>query len=474
MKSSSSPPIAPAPAPVQIPTMAAPKDLPNPTALPASPNYNNNIPDQANLPTTPGIAPQAQFNEARPDFPTYLDPTAIANQQFGMNRNTAASTYGFNASNQSNPYGSLAYKQVGTWPDGTPRYEANVSLSPEEMSKQQAAWNIQGVQNQTALDQAKRAQEFLAQPYDISNASTESRLMELGRQRLDPILAQKRAAKENQLANQGFVPGTEAYDRAMAEVGRNESDAYNQLLLTGRQQAVNEQQAARNQALGEFKNFGTPAAVQGPSFINTPNVNVANTDVSGLTTQAYQLGPLAQYNSNVDLRQNDWQNQRQLWSDLLGANQQAYANTYAGAQQDYTNRANAAQQNWQNLYNLWQGNVGTAQQDWQNQYNTAQQNWQNLFNTQQANANIINQNNQGAMNAWQANAALQQQQNAQQQQQKNAMMSGLFGLGGAAIGGALGGPIGSSLGMTAGNFVGGLSGSPAQSGYNTTGGVYYG
>ena len=36
--------------------------------------------------------------------------------------------------NQVTPYGNLTYKQIGMNPDGSPKYEANTQLSPEQFN----------------------------------------------------------------------------------------------------------------------------------------------------------------------------------------------------------------------------------------------------------------------------------------------------------------------------------------------------
>jgi hypothetical protein len=58
--------------------------------------------------------------------------------------------------------------------------------------------------------------------------------------------------------------------------------------------------------------------------------------------------------------------------------------------------------------------------------------------------------------------------------QTNAMMSGLFGLGGAVIGGTLGGPMGASIGSSLGGGLAGLGGAKFPSGASVVGpGGYY-
>lgn len=56
---------------------------------------------------------------------------------------------------------------------------------------------------------------------------------ELMMQRINPQLDQQQEALRAQLANQGIVQGTQAYDRAMMQHQQGRNDAYNQAALTG-------------------------------------------------------------------------------------------------------------------------------------------------------------------------------------------------------------------------------------------------
>ena len=74
---------------------------------------------------------QAMSSPAQP--PAY-DAVGAAQKQGEMNKQTAVTQFGLNATNQVTPQGNLAYRQIGTWDDGTPRFEATQSLSPGEQS----------------------------------------------------------------------------------------------------------------------------------------------------------------------------------------------------------------------------------------------------------------------------------------------------------------------------------------------------
>lgn len=235
--------------------------------------------------------------------PTPPNPVTTANAQTQSNRDTAITQTGLNAQNQVTPYGNLTYTQNGKWSDGTPKFTATTTLSPA----QQALLNTnQGTQQQlaeTAGTQAGRLDTALAQPFSLDNAAVEGRLMELGRTRLDPILADRRADKETNLINRGIRPGSDNYYRAQRNQDQTETDAYNQLLLGGRSQAVSEALAERNQPINESIALASGTQVAQPQFVSTPQTGVGGTNVTGI----YQDN----YNQQM-------QNYRQRQSDMMG------------------------------------------------------------------------------------------------------------------------------------------------------------
>ncbi len=90
------------------------------------------------------------------------------------------------------------------------------------------------------------------------------------------------------MADRGIRPGSAAYDRAIQNLGQQENDAWNELMLSGRNQAVQELLTQRNQPLNEITALLSGAQVSQPNFANTPTSNVANTDYSGLVNANYQ------------------------------------------------------------------------------------------------------------------------------------------------------------------------------------------
>lgn len=231
-----------------------------------------------------------------PSAPAPPDPNVTAAAAAKQNQQTAVTQFGLNAVNQNTPQGSLSYKQIGAWDDGTPRFEANTALNSGEqsvydtdVSNRQKLGTIGG----EAID---RVGGMLAKPVDLSNPATEARTMDLARTRLDPIFGIRRSQLETKLANQGIASGSEAWRNDMDQLGRDENDAYNQILLQGHGQAVSDILAERNQPINEITALQSGSQVSQPGFANTPQTQVAPVDYAGLVNNNYQ-GQMAAYNS---------------------------------------------------------------------------------------------------------------------------------------------------------------------------------
>lgn len=222
--------------------------------------------------------------------PKVPDPIDTAKAQTKSNIDTAVAQTNLNQVDQSSPVGTVKYTKIGTNADGTPKYQATQSLSAPV---------------QKVFDNATSA---AGTPVDLSNGATEARLMELGRTRLDPILAQRRQANETDLINRGIRPGSTNYGQAQDIQNQAETDAYNQLLLSGRQQSVSEALAQHNSPINDY------AALSGTGQqISTPQTGVAGTDVAGLI------------NSNYATQAQQYQQQQSdMWGGLFGLGKAAF------------------------------------------------------------------------------------------------------------------------------------------------------
>jgi hypothetical protein len=233
-----------------------------------------------------------------PQAPTPPDPNTTAAAAAAQNQKTAVTQFGLNAVNQNAPQGSLSYKQIGAWEDGTPRFEATTGLNPGEQQVYDTDLSNRQKLGTIGNEAITRVGGLLAKPVDLSNPATEARTIELARNRLDPIFALRRDQLQNQLVNQGITDrGSEAWKNAMDDYGRQENDAYNQLLLTGHGQAVSDILAERNQPINEITALQSGSQVSQPNFTNTPQSNVAPVDYAGIVNNNYQ-GQMAKYSAD--------------------------------------------------------------------------------------------------------------------------------------------------------------------------------
>ena len=225
--------------------------------------------------------------------PKAPDPYQTASAQAAQNKETAIASQTLNMIEQETPTGSLTYTKIGE-ENGVPRYRATQSLAAPELAALNQQRAFDATTNQLAVDQADKLKTHLAQPVDINNETTEARLFGLGRKRLDPLFAERRASQEADLINRGISMNSDAYRSAQRSLGEQENDAFNNLLLSGRQQAVSEALQERNQPINEITALMSGQQITNPTYANTPQTSVANTDLAGMIYKNYDTKAQAQ------------------------------------------------------------------------------------------------------------------------------------------------------------------------------------
>lgn len=242
-----------------------------------------------------------------PKAPPAPDPVATAAAQSGVNRDTAIAQGAMNMVNQVGPDGSLTYDKIGedTFTDSltgktynVPKYQATTALSPAGQRLQ--GMNEQAQQNlaQISVDQSAKIGGILGTNVNLSNDAVESRLLDLGSKRLDPQFQKDEDALRTRLANSGVQAGSAAWNDEFGRLTQAQNDARNQLLLSGRGQAVQEILTERNQPLNEISALMSGSQVSQPSFVNTPQTQLANTDYQGAVYNSY-AGQMDAYKQKV-------------------------------------------------------------------------------------------------------------------------------------------------------------------------------
>lgn len=238
------------------------------------------------------------------------DPKETAAAQTGTNVATAVANNALGQVNQVTPDGSLTYSQTGTfdWTDPTtgrtyslPKTTATTTLSPDQQRIQdqnrEAQFNLAATANERS--------DFLRDYLPGSEALTDQidrKLYDLGSERLDPRFARQEDQLRTRLANQGVTAGSEAWKREMDQFGEGQNDAYNQLMLQGRGQALSEVNNPINQI----------TALLSGSQVSNPNVAISQpsqmptTDYAGLV------------NANYGQQMNAYNQNKQSSNSLLG------------------------------------------------------------------------------------------------------------------------------------------------------------
>jgi hypothetical protein len=252
------------------------------------------VPQQPNAPTV-GNANTATLGTGQTSSPYQgsSNPYIQAAQATTMgNLYGAQAATQANRINQNTPYGSLNYTQ-GVDQYGNPTWTANQQLS-------------QPLQNLTNTSLQGLQQSLQNPMYGINPGQTYSDAI---MQRLQPQLAQQSQSQAAALANQGIVPGTQAYDNAMRTFNQQQNDLLTSAQIQGMQTGLQAQQLQNTQA-ANIKALGTPnyinpytqAAVAGPDYLGaytTSNAadiakqNAANAKAANMQSGLFGLGSSA-------------------------------------------------------------------------------------------------------------------------------------------------------------------------------------
>lgn len=199
-----------------------------------------------------------------PSPPPAPDYRGAAQETAAGNLAAAQAATAANRVSQYTPYGNLVYSQTGVDSQGNPTWRADTSLAPaqQEMLDIQNAAGV-GL-GQTINSALGRVQQTMGQGFNpnlpqIQSSAGQANLQtsfgpgyktatdyaggmqgwdranQLLMQRLAPQMEIQQRTLDAKLANQGVVPGTEAYNRAKMSLGMQQNDLLNQAQLSGLQ-----------------------------------------------------------------------------------------------------------------------------------------------------------------------------------------------------------------------------------------------
>lgn len=415
---------------------------------------------------------------ATPDYAGAAQATAQGNLD------AARAATAANRVNQITPYGNLTYTQSGTDQYGNPTWTATTSLSDVGQqllnadnaialglggTTRSALENVANTMNQPFRPNLPQIQSSVNMPtynqvgqgpnfQSVRQAETQRQVGEgpqfsqignapqlqtnvsgtgmegwdaatkLIMNRLQPQMDRQNAQSDAQLANQGIMPGSEAYKNAKMQLAQQQNDLLNQAQLTGQQ--VQNSMFNQNLAAGQFGN---------QALLGQNQAQLSNLGFNNLTGQQSYQNQLSQQQANNQAMQQNFANQLAATGFNNQIGQQGYQNQLAaqaannaalsqGAQNQLANAQLANQANQQGYtqaltnYNL-PLNTLSALRSGQQVQNPTFQNVPLQATTSGADllgaAGLTGQAAQNAANA----------QNAY----NSSMLGGLFNLGSAGI-----------------------------------------
>ena len=258
---------------------------------------------QANMMNRPNPFQFGGFNQ---QFVGSSDPYIQAAQQSSLgNLAGAQQAVAANRVNQVTPYSNLQYEQTGTDAQGNPIWTARQTVAP-------ALQPALGALQQRVAGTA--GQEFNPQTPSVGINPGEM-YSEAIMRRLQPQLERQNSALDAQLANQGIMPGSEAYNRAKTMQAQRQNDLLTAAQVGGINVGLQANQQAYNQALQRYNlpltQLGAFQQATQPGYINpAQQATVAGPDYLG----AYTTGQAA----NIAAQNAAAARQANLTSGLFG------------------------------------------------------------------------------------------------------------------------------------------------------------
>lgn len=295
----------------------------------------------------------------------------------GAAQQTSASDLAANRLNQSNPYSSLNYSQTGTDQYGNPTWSQTQTVNPQLQSAISSnlgqlgqGFNAPTFQGQDMASMNYFGSKLNQQQYDPSTmVNTQFDRSQLGAnslpsyginpgqtysdaimQRLQPSLQRQTQALDAQLANQGIMPGSKAYETAKLLQAQQQNDALTSAITGGMDVGLraNQQQFGQNYNVAATDLASRQAMNQQAMAANSLayQQQLAN---QGLGMQAQNQG----FNQALAEAMLPYQ-QAGVLKGLASPSFASYATTtptnYMGAMQN-TYQGNLANANAQNAYN---------------------------------------------------------------------------------------------------------------------------
>lgn len=282
--------------------------------------------------------------------PKSPDYTQAAQATAQGNLDAARASAAANRVSQYTPYGNMVYNHTGSDPDNG--WTSTVTLSPQQQQLLDQNSNLNSGllgAGQTALGAAQSSfSDPTIQGYDVQlpgdfSSGTPTTGFNPGQSyqdammsRLQPQIDRENEQSDAQLANQGIMPGSEAYNNAKTLLNQQHNDLLNSATVNGLQAGLQANQQAFNQNQAQYQS-GLAADQQGfnqsaynkmlpinivnalRSGTQVQNPNFTNAPQQATTSGANYLGAAqAGYDANLNSYNAQTGNQNSMMGGLFG------------------------------------------------------------------------------------------------------------------------------------------------------------
>jgi hypothetical protein len=247
-----------------------------------------------------------------PSTPETYDPYSVAAQQNTYNQQAFEDQAAIQAMNQATPYGSVAYQQVGTTPQGTPIYSSSTQFSPTEQNLFNLGAGVQQSLGFTGLNALSTIDQLAPQYSTAANLtsganSLTNQMMGSELSSLEPTFNEQQEQLTAQLTAEGLgAPGSlpttpggpgagnQAWANAENQLGMTQGQTMSQFLASAYPQAFS---MAENQYELPLQNNLTMASllqgVTGPQSpltgtVSAPTATIQPTNLEGAIATAEQ------------------------------------------------------------------------------------------------------------------------------------------------------------------------------------------
>lgn len=252
----------------------------------------------------------------KPSAPKPPDPKETSAAQTGTNVATAIANSMMGNVNQVGADGStLTYDQSGSF-DFTdpytgqtytlPQFTATTALSDDAQNIFNLNQQTQGNLAELGANQSAFLGDYMQDPFSYSPGEHESWATGLYDQINGDQVASEQERMRATLANQGLVPGTEAYDAAFKNLVGGQQTARDRFMLDSYNTGMQTAMAERNQPINEIAALLSGGQVSMPQFqMNQPS-GIPTTDNAGVI------------NANYSQQMQNYQNKMANYNGIMG------------------------------------------------------------------------------------------------------------------------------------------------------------